>query len=112
MNYPIDLGDSDDVVQQLLEAGALQNMCNVVEKDVGTQNIDIITHVGKKIGSVMKSVVHGFMQNDLPYTATNHTLATKSHKTQATMAPLPPQSKHSIVYFNPSPTKADYSIEF
>lgn len=75
MSYPIDFGDSDSVVQQLLEAGALQNVQangngNIGDHSNNARIVHVFSNIGNKLYDAMKRVGHGFLQEDCPSTST------------------------------------------
>lgn len=76
--YPIDFGDNDQVVIMLLQAGALSRIVGDSHSlgqtfsphGSGTQNRDVVASLGSTLGTAMKRLALGLIQNDTTPVAT------------------------------------------
>lgn len=101
MSLPIDFGDDDAVVEQLMATGALEH-----HQKQPPQNKDVVVGIGSKLRCVVKQIAHGFMQegsNSRSSTVVTHTHV--SHKL--------PKVEPPVVYYAPDEHgEHDFLVEF
>lgn len=105
MTFPIDFGDDDAVVQLLLDAGAF-------EQQQRLQNIDVVVGIGSKLSSVMKQIVHGFMQEDSSCPPSSSIVATQTHVSHKLPRANPPVVYYAAPDEQEENDQHDFSITF
>lgn len=90
--FPIDFGDDDRVVNELLRAGALESY----QQYEGPQNRHAIAELGSKFKYVMSGLINGIMED-----GTRKTTHVKAKPPAVNMKSKPKPKPEPIVFYNP-----------